>query len=83
MVFRVFIAFLYCLISVSQSRSPRNYQIIKLTNKLTEQGWTNQELEDFMELPEDGMEIEIRQYRKALNTLKTIYVLGYNQLNKL
>ena len=24
-----------------------NYQIIKLTNKLTEQGWTNQELEDF------------------------------------
>jgi len=60
-----------------------NYEIIKLTSKLREQGWTNQELEDFMELPEDGMEIEIRQYRKALNTLKTIYILGCNQLNKL
>ena len=60
-----------------------NYQIIKLTNKLKEQGWTNQELEDFMDLPEDGMEIEIRQYRKVINTLKTIYILGYNKLNKL
>jgi len=60
-----------------------NYEIIKLTSKLREQGWTNQELEDFMELPEDGMEIEWRQYRKAINTLKTIYVLGLNQLNKL
>ena len=65
------------------SHDRANYEIIKLTSKLREQGWTNQELEDFMELPEDGMEIEIRQYRKALNTLKTIYVLGYNQLNKL
>lgn len=65
------------------SHDRANYEIIKLTSKLREQGWTNQELEDFMELPEDGMEIEWRQYRKALNTLKTIYVLGYNQLNKL
>lgn len=65
------------------SHDRANYEIIKLTSKLREQGWTNQELEDFMELPEDGMQIEWRQYRKALNTLKTIYVLGYNQLNKL
>ena len=64
------------------SHDRANYEIIKLTSKLREQGWTNQELEDFMELPEDGMQIEWRQYRKALNTLKTIYVLGYNQLNK-
>ena len=50
------------------SHDRANYEIIKLTSKLREQGWTNQELEDFMELPEDGMQIEWRQYRK--DTLK-------------
>tara|TARA_R100000329_G_scaffold129008_1_gene107853 strand:+ start:1735 stop:1938 length:204 start_codon:yes stop_codon:yes gene_type:complete len=65
------------------SHDRANYEIIKLTSKLREQGWTNQELEDFMDLPKDAMEIEIRQYRKAINILKTIYLLGFNQLNKL
>lgn len=62
------------------SHTRANYEIIKLTSKLREQGWTNQELEDFMNLHEDPMEIEIREYRKAINSLKSIYILGLNKL---
>ena len=58
-----------------------NYQIIKLTSKLRDQGWTYQQLEDLIDLPDDPMQIEIRQYRKAINYLKFIYILGLNKLN--
>tara|TARA_Y100001937_G_scaffold21521_1_gene30350 strand:+ start:587 stop:793 length:207 start_codon:yes stop_codon:yes gene_type:complete len=59
-----------------------NYKIIKLTNKLKNLGWSYQELEDLMNLPKDPSQIEIRQFRNAINDLECLYILSINQLNK-
>ena len=54
-----------------------NYEIIKLTSKPTDKGdWTYEELERFMDLPADPMQIEIRQYREAIKWLKFALITG-------